>query len=153
MQLSKKRRIRLVVISIISLLILILLCFFIFIVSVFYVDKPNNDRFIFLFEEYTQTKYPKSGEITKKYFDTGLNDGVEAVVIKVNDSIEFKVLKKEIQQKSFMIFRTKEQGFGSFYSDIFRDEYIDSLLVNKNDATFRMAFTKNGNKIIYEKSW
>lgn len=51
-----------------------------------------------------------------------------------------------------MIFRTKKQDFGYFYSDIFRAKYIGSYLVNKNDAIFRLVFNKNGNKIIYEKT-
>ena len=62
--------------------------------DIFSVEEPKNDRFIFLFEKYTHIQFPKSGEIVKKKFNYGINDGIEAAIIKVKDSIRMQTLRE-----------------------------------------------------------
>ena len=121
--------------------------------DIFSAEEPKNDRFIFLFEKYTQIQFPKSGEIVKKKFNFGINDGIEAAIIKVKDSSEFFKLKNDIIGMTFMISEKWEPGIGYFSSDIFFNEGLIETVVSNNKDLFVIAFTKDGYKIIFEKTW
>ncbi|MDP5092443.1 MAG: hypothetical protein NWQ17_03995 [Polaribacter sp.] len=121
--------------------------------NVFSFKEPKIDRFIFLFERYTQIQFPKSGEIVKKKNNYGINDGIEAAIIKVKDSSEFFKLKNDIIGRTFMISKKWEPGIGYFSSDIFFNEGLIDTVVSSNKDLLVIAFTKDGYKIIFEKTW
>lgn len=63
------------------------------------VSNPSDDRYIYLFEKYTETKFPETAVIIDKKILTGFNDGWEAAVVKVDDRLDFFKAKRKILNK------------------------------------------------------
>ncbi len=124
-----------------------------FLHSLFSVKEPDNKRFVALFEEYTQAKFPKSGVIVKKDYLYGLNDGWEAAIIKVDDSVEFQFLKKEIRLKKNLSSQKRKHGIGYFGSGIQKGfGQGDTIFIN-SERGFKLEFIENKYIVVIEKSW
>lgn len=150
-----KRSINLKPLIVIILLLVVsfLIGFCIYLNSLFSVEKPKDERFIYLFEEFTKTKFPESGKVINSIYDYGINDGVEAAIIEIEDSIEYKILKHNIYENKLLKKYIQEPGTGYFGSGIINQEMvIDTIIQNENEY-FVLAFTKDDNKIVFEKTW
>jgi len=84
----------------------------------------------------------------------GLIDSSESAVIRINDSVEFYKLKKEIRGKSFLKIEKVNEGIGHFSSNIISNQMrIDSVIYNHNER-FLFSFIKNQPfSIVFEKTW
>lgn len=140
--------------------IVALLTVIIVIVGVFYIlnnlfslKELDDNRCVFLFEEYTKSEFPKSGIILKKSFLSGVNDGWEAVVVKVNDSLEFYSLKEEIAHKKFISPQLKKAGIGYFNSEIYEEFDGADTIMHNFEGRFKLEFIDDGQIIIFEKIW
>ncbi len=116
-------------------------------------QKPSDSRIKKLFESFTKCEFPESGRIIEKSNLSGLNDGWEVAIIKVEDTIEFKQLTNNIHKNKTTNKRLLgKYGFG-FSSKLANQNtnLIDSTYYKKDG--FILGFIKNKNLIVFEKEW
>ncbi|AUS06089.1 hypothetical protein [Pseudotamlana carrageenivorans] len=108
-----KRNIGKIIPIIISIPIVAGLIYLIWLNSIFSINEPSDKRLEQLFESYTKSEFPKSGQIIDKDYLSGINDGWETGIIKVSDTIEFEHLLNSLEQKKIMNRRIRgKYGFG-----------------------------------------
>ncbi|WP_298781813.1 hypothetical protein [uncultured Polaribacter sp.] len=148
-----KRNIGKIILVIISIPIIVGLIYLIWLNLIFSVNEPSDKRLKKLFEFYTKSEFPKSGQIIDKDYLSGINDGWETGIIKISDTIEFENLLNSLEQKKIMIRRIRgKYGFG--FSSKFASEkttLLDSIYYTKQG--YILGVIKNENIIIFEKDW
>ncbi|CAM4410672.1 hypothetical protein [Zobellia nedashkovskayae] len=118
-------------------------------------QKPSDSRLIKLFESLTGSEFPKSGKIIEKDNLAGLNDGWEAAIVKVKDTVEFKQLLNDFELTKNMTQKIKgKYGFG-FSSKLSNEKTtsLDSIYYTKPKELFKLGYIKNRNIIVFEKEW
>ncbi|WP_152286664.1 hypothetical protein [Flavicella marina] len=116
-------------------------------------QKPSDSKLIGIFESITKCKFPKSGGIIEKNNLTGLNDGWEAAIIKVKDTVEFEKILENINKDKIMTKRSiGKYGFG-FSSKLAngKTNSLDSVYYTKE--LFILGIIKSENIIVIEKEW
>ncbi|TGV00388.1 hypothetical protein [Flavivirga rizhaonensis] len=114
-------------------------------------QKPSDSRLKKLFESFTKCEFPKSGRIIDKNNLSGLNDGWEVAIVKVEDTIEFKQLANNIYKNKETNKRLLgKYGFG-FSSKLANEKASLMDSVHYKKESFILGFIKNENLIVFEK--
>lgn len=142
-----------VLIAIFSLAAIVFLSFLIFLHTTFSVDTPDDERFIYLFEEFTQTEFPKSGKVKEKHYEYGLNDGIEAAIFEIGSESDFDRLKHEVYHKDFLSKYSLKPGRGYFHSSLINRRMVIDTVISNDNERFILAFAKDKNLMIIEKSY
>ncbi len=151
MKLHKKNNLYKTAVWVISLVVLC--SFFFFLNSTFQTKEPDDKRLIFVFEEYSQVKFPKSGKVLNKNFTNGINDGLEAAIIYVDNVEEFLSIKNKIKSQKEFVPKIKKAGTGYFNSEILDEKNVIDTIFNNFRESFLMVFINKEKKIVFEKRW
>jgi len=118
------------------------------------VNNPPEERFVYLFENYTNSKLPKDTKVIDKNVVNGFNDGWEAAILEIGSSDEYYKLKKDLRAKKNLKPKKFIKGRNPFGSGITKSNMkIDSVLHNYEER-FVFAFLKDkSNRIVFQKMW